>query len=159
MFEYKAHAATSRSSLGYCENEAIQNCFFLIDNDNNPAASDLTSSRAFTQLNRYCIENYFLDLRILNAISISQAVDIASEIKSSILENKGASFKVFHRLIESNIEIDDSLMSTLDGSQVLRKLAGKLGFKNHYDLMTKYIEKAHEDDRVDELFAEVCTFF
>jgi hypothetical protein len=138
-------------------NEDIQNCAFLIDQDNDPAEPELTNDRRFTQLKKYCIENYFFDIPLLSTIAQSANLNINIEelIKSSIKSCNKASFKVFHQLIDFGFLVDSSLMDTLDGSEVLKKLAPRLGYNKHYDLMKKYLEEAHRQERLDELFAEI----
>jgi energy-coupling factor transporter ATP-binding protein EcfA2 len=140
-------------------NEDIQNCAFLIDQDNKPVESELTDDRRFTQLKKYCIENYFFDVPLLSAIaqSTNPSINIEELIKASIKAcNKQPSFKVFHELIDlGGFLVDSSLMDTLDGSEVLKKLAERLGYNKHYDLMKKYLEEAHRQGRLDELFPEI----
>jgi ABC-type cobalamin/Fe3+-siderophores transport system ATPase subunit len=137
-------------------NEDVQNCAFLIDQDNDPVEPELTSDRRFTQLKKYCIENYFFDASLLSMIAHSANPNIEELIKASIKACNKASFKVFHQLIDlGSFHVESSLMDTLDGSEVLKKLAERLGYNKHYDLMKKYLEEAHHQGRLDELFAEI----
>jgi hypothetical protein len=140
-------------------NQNIHNCVFLIDQDNDPADQELTNDPRFTQLRKYCIENYFFDVSLLLEISQVTNSNIDQLIRDSIKACNSAPFAVFHKLIDLNgFATDSPLMDTLDGSAVLKRLAPKLGYQKHYDLMKKYLEEAHLQGRLDELFSEITTF-
>lgn len=136
------------------KNENIHNCLFIVDHDNKVCNSEYLSSGNFIQLSKYCIENYFFELDLLQKISGGkQGID--NLIKQAIKDCKDSAFLVYHKLIDNGIPIDDSLLASCDGSAVLKKLAPKLGYDKHYDLMSRYMEQAKADGKLEIVFREI----
>ncbi len=133
--------------------EKIDNAIFIVDGDNRPADKELLTNHAFIQLDKYCLENYFLDKEVLE--NLTGKPDIGTLIEASIKECLDPSFVVVKKLIDNGIALDENILDTLDGSKIIKKLAPKIGYSKVYDLIPPFIEKAKELNKLEVLFKTV----
>ncbi|MBI2990405.1 MAG: AAA family ATPase [Candidatus Magasanikbacteria bacterium] len=115
------------------KNLNVQNTYFLIDNDNNPIPStDLSTKYSnLIQLNKYCIENYFLSEDTLSQIDLrtDKTKTVKELIKEAIKQvNSNPYFVVYKKLIENNIELESEILDKIDASKFIKTLSSNLGY-------------------------------
>ncbi len=144
------------------KNLSIGNVFFLIDNDNSKLLpGELTEHHSgFIQLEKYCIENYFLNRDILSEIDCNNPKkDIAQEIFQSIKEVNQQNFAPVKTLLLDKTSVTEVLLDRLDASVFLKSLSAKLGFPDKYDLMDAYVLEVNRQGKLRDIFPEIISKF
>jgi hypothetical protein len=139
------------------KNLPIDNVYFLIDGDNKPL-SDLEKIeyKNLIQLHKYCIENYLLDIDVLNLL---EPLDWESEIKASVnlidTRNRPA-IKPIQIALDKSVGIVE-LIDYIDGAEIFEKLATKRKSdkKKKYELMQEIIQKIPTGDLLGNYFVEL----
>jgi hypothetical protein len=154
--------------LGTCEKVKLQakafkklnitNVFFLIDGDNKPLTS--TDKAALhpnlIQLQKYSIENYFLDQDILSVIDLSNPKKpISGELLLAVKEVSAQNFVAVKTLLTGETSLTKEVLDRLDASAFIKNLSRNLGFNDDKVFMEKYIDEAQIQGKIDTLFEEV----
>ncbi len=155
------------NNIGNCENVKkisesfkplnIKNVYFVIDNDNKTILPiDRTKYLNLIQLQKYCIENYFLRTSILDAIDKrpNKTKDVKTLINESIRNVQGPYFKVYKKLLDNNINIED-ILDIIDASKFIEGLAVELGYPDKYSFFHAYLEELNKMNELDNVFNEL----
>jgi hypothetical protein len=130
------------------------NSYFIIDNDNmgNPYPTD----PLFIHLDKYCIENYFLQIDILQKI-INRTEAETKELLLQIIRSKRNNILKFNKYLSfvfDRICTDDIIQSAIDrfdGSEILPPLLKEAGM-DASTFMHKYLELVIADNRLELIF-------
>lgn len=138
------------------KNLDIRNVYFLIDNDNKTIHNQ-NEYQNLTQLKRYCIENYFLDVSILENIDkrTDKTKPVSQILKESIKQVNKPNFAIVKELINAGIELSATVLERIDASAFVKQLAIGLGFSNKEDFFDKYIETIHEEGDLLDYFQDL----
>ncbi|MBI4097580.1 MAG: AAA family ATPase [Candidatus Levybacteria bacterium] len=139
----------------YFAKEDIQNAYFLVDSDNEGVGDEFKDNNNYVQLQKYCIENYFLNPSILAKITGKTKKEIKNSIKDAIInaaENKNT--KVFKKLAEST-EISEEILETYNAKIIIDQMSSALKFRNKTDLMNKFLELCKKEKKLDNIFKEI----
>ncbi|MEI7425941.1 MAG: AAA family ATPase [Candidatus Moraniibacteriota bacterium] len=133
----------------------VNNVYFLIDGDNKPLESDQKKllHKNTIQLKKYCIENYLLDMGILN---LYKAQDWDASIKANINSINVATkpgIKPVQIALEKNASLAD-IIDFLDGSEILKQIA-KSESKKEYELIAEMISKIAAENLLGKYFMEL----
>lgn len=129
-----------------------KNCYFMIDGDNQ--GNPFPGVEAFIHLDKYCIENYALNISsIAEAFEISEQ-DTKEKILSSILDSKHEIFKknkFFEFLVErlNTDDINDENLNKLDASVISSGLIKALEV-NQRTFFTKVIPVCLKNNVIPE---------
>lgn len=123
-----------------------QNSYFVIDGDNQ--GNPFPGEGKFIHLNKYCLENYLLDIPTVMAVSGRTEDEVRQSILSSIKANRAKILKknqffdfLFDGLTDQHITPDR--LAKLDASEILDSLLQLLGF-NFGDFLEIYMQKCFE---------------
>lgn len=140
------------------KNLSVGNAYFLIDGDNNKVTTiDLSSKYSnLIQLKKYCIQNYFLDKTVITQIDqrTNKTKPVKDLINESIKQASDIRFKPLKVLIENDIELEPSLLDTIDASGFVKILAHSLGFTNEKAYLKEYLKYLGENDLLKTTFSE-----
>jgi hypothetical protein len=129
------------------------NCYFIVDGDNKPCRH--RDKNNFIQLDRYCIENYLLDLEIWAVLSNGVADQLREDLVSTVHDHRHEITKgspllefFFDRLGVREIE---ALLVYIDVSRlVLPRLLREINMSEKA-FMERYIALAHSTSRMREV--------
>ncbi|TET68716.1 MAG: ATP-binding protein [Candidatus Aminicenantes bacterium] len=133
------------------------NCFFVEDGDNE--GNPFPGEAKFIHLDKYCVENYLLDLSTAAKV-VNQSEDfIRNAILNAIKENKSPMvkrnkfFNFFTSMLDSLTisNIDESSISVLDGSTIYDSFLKELNIAPN-DYMKKYLQVLYDEKRLDIVF-------
>lgn len=133
------------------------NCFFVEDGDNE--GSPFPGEKQFIHFDKYCVENYLLDISTAAKV-VNQSEDfIKNAILNAIKANKSPMIKrnkffnffasVFDNLTVSNI--NESSISVLDGSTIYDSFLKELNITPN-DYMKRYLQVLYDEKRLDIVF-------
>jgi ABC-type multidrug transport system ATPase subunit len=145
-----------KSVCYYFEKEGSKNVFFLVDGDNQGEDKRLKENNNYIALEKYCIENYFLDHKTLSSVAnISE--DEAMEKINNIIKNNSNSQQtlVFKRLAENTVIPMDVLDTYNNAKKILEELAKDLDCGSADDLINKFLEEAKKKNRLEDIFKEI----
>jgi energy-coupling factor transporter ATP-binding protein EcfA2 len=129
------------------------NAYFLKD-------SDLKSHQSrdrFITLKKYSIESYYMNFEVLSSLLNKEKENIKQEILRLIKENKrkivddGRNAYFFEKLIDKLDDITQDQLDILDCSQFFNDFLEVFHYKKT-DFMEKYIQKAKELGKLEEIF-------
>lgn len=132
------------------------NSVFIRDGDNQN--SPFPGQEEFIHLDKYCIENYLLDIEHASYITDKNQKEIKELLLQAIKENREKILKnnKFFDFLIDGLNIDDltsERLSKLDASEILKKFIKKLGMS--YDTyLSLYIEKSFSRSNLNSLFPE-----
>jgi len=145
---------------------ALKDSVFMVDGDNEDETNKGFSDGLFA-LERYCIENYFLDFSILAKLSKSTKYNTETKIKNLIItKTKAYSNTAFKKQYKPHIELAKvdkkrffGLFDSIDGSLYLNgmKIYQQFGFNSKKDFIESYIQLANDTNKLDVLFKEITT--
>ena len=144
-----------RNICRYSTKEGLKNAYFLVDGDNEGVGDEFQNNNQYIQLQKYCIENYFLNYTILASIANKSEQDIRDIVQNEIKiaqENKHT--KVFKKLAEAAI-IPEDILDTYNGKQILDKVSTSLGFNDKTELIKVYLETCRDQNKLDAIFGEI----
>lgn len=127
--------------------------YFLRDGDNESSGN----RQNFIKLKKYSIESYYFDLDVLSLLLNREKGEIKELIIKTIKDSKekiaGKSKNsiFFERLIESLEDLNLAILDNFDCSQFFDEFLKEIDYKKH-DFMKKYIEKANELGKLEEIF-------
>jgi len=133
------------------------NCFFVEDGDNE--GNPFSGEAKFIHLDKYCVENYLLDVSTAAKV-VNQSEDfIRNAILNAIKENKSPMvkrnkfFNFFTSMLDSLTisNIDESSISVLDGSTIYGSFIRKLNIASN-DYMEKYLQILYDEKRLEVVF-------
>ena len=138
----------------------IDNAYFVIDNDNRKI-TNFSDYLNLIQLDKYCIENYFLDESILADIDkrIDKTKPIKNLIKESISQVNKPNFAIIKELIKKNIDLTSEVLDRIDASEFINQLAISLGYRKKEELFDAYIMKLNEKGLLEEHFKALDSIF
>lgn len=140
----------------YLTNEGYKNAYFLLDGDNQGIPKEFVGNNQYTQLHKYCIENYFLDYSILASISGKTEKNVKKIVRKIIKNGQEDSHtKVFKKLAEI-ADIANEILDTYDASKIIGQLAKSLGLKSDKDLVEKFLKKCKAENKIDEKLSEIA---
>jgi len=151
------NASNVKSLYKLAKNEGgWDSAFFMIDGDNQ--GNPFPSEARFIHLNKYCIENYLLDLDIAAKVSTKSKEDIRRVILDSILEkrekilNKNKYFDfLFDRLALPDITA--SFLEKLDAATIFASYLKKLGI-GFEDYVRDYVKICQSQSILDSVFPD-----
>jgi energy-coupling factor transporter ATP-binding protein EcfA2 len=129
------------------------NAYFLKD-------SDLKSHQSrdrFITLKKYSIESYYMNFEVLSSLLNKDKENIKEEILKLIKEKKrkivgdGRNAYFFEKLIDKLYDITQDQLDVLDCSQFFNDFLETFHYKKT-DFMEKYIQKAKELGKLEEIF-------
>jgi len=133
------------------------NCFFVEDGDNE--GNPFPEVKQFIHLNKYCIENYLLDIGTAAKVVKKQKETVKNAVLNAIKANKNRILKrnkffeffdfVFDNLNTSNIS--ESSMAVLDGSTIFESFLTELGVNPDF-YMKEYMETLQKESMLDKIF-------
>ena len=130
------------------------NSFFVEDGDNqgNPFRGEST----FIHLDRYCIENYLIDIQILCALLGKNDTEVKELLCAAILNRKDKLFsknKFFEFLVNSlkAADITEANLAKLDAAEVIEEFARTCGL-DLSGYIDRYIELAISTNRLRDVF-------
>lgn len=137
----------------------IDNVYFLIDNDNKEY-KDKNSTINLIQLNKYCIENYFLDIPILSKIDKRNEPDKSNKtieilIKEAINQVNQQNFVVIKKLLAQETTISQDILDRIDASQFIKTLLSSLGYNNKEDFFKEYLTLLNSENTLKEYFCDL----
>ncbi len=145
---------------------SLKDSLFMVDGDNDDDVNKGFSDGLFA-LERYCIENYFLDFGILAKLSKSAKYNTETNVKNLIItKTKAYSNPAFKKQYKAHIELAEvdkkrffGLFDSIDGSLYLNgmKIYQEFGFSSKKDFVEAYIQKANTMNKLDTLFKELIT--
>jgi ABC-type lipoprotein export system ATPase subunit len=138
----------------------VENVVFLIDNDNQPV-KDPALYRNLIRLEKYCVENYFLEASILEKIDKrpNKQKNIEQCIRESISQVNKQNFAILKTIVSSNIPLSSEILDRADGSQILPNLARILNIKDAKTLMDDYVNCLESENRLSVYFSELAVLF
>lgn len=131
------------------------NAWFLQDGDNK----ELKVRENFIKLEKYSIESYYFNFEVLESLLQKKKDELKNIILNSILKNKNKlvgdnkNSLFFASLLEGLKEeyLDEKIFAILDCSQFFDDFVEEIGYKK-VDFMKKYIEKAKQLGKIEEIF-------
>lgn len=134
--------------------------YFLIDGDNQGTIKEFMNEVRFIKLDRYSIESYLFNLKILSSI-LSVDEDKVKEELLSIIQGKrekifrkgGKASKFASDLVmklDKN-DINDKLFETLDCSEIIIEVANNLNIGKE-ELIDIYLSEAKKQSLIDVIF-------
>jgi len=133
------------------------NCFFIEDGDNE--GSPVPSAKQFIHLDKYCIENYLLDIGTAAKVVKQPEETVKNAMLNAIKANKNRILKrnkffdffafVFDNLNTSNI--NESSMAVLDGSTIFESFLTELKISPSL-YMQEYVGILHKESILDKVF-------
>lgn len=130
------------------------NAFFLKDGDNegNPFPGD----NNFICLEKYCIENYFLDQKILSEIFGCTELEVQVMLLKIVLSKRSSIMKknkyldfLFDRLEAT--DLTPEFLSKLDASEFFQDIIDSSSIKTKSEFMDKYIEVALRENIIESV--------
>lgn len=138
------------------EDSGWDNSYFLIDGDNENIN---IASNKFITLSKYCIENYFFDPEILSKTFNKTKDAIKTKILASIKERATSQkWLVYKKLAELSDSFPFELLDFLDCGILISNFSQKLDVKKE-TLIKRYIDKANEVGKLDDVFREITSKF
>src|SRR3989344_1025776 len=130
--------------------EGWGNIFFLIDGDNQ---GQKYSDQNFIQLSKYCIQNYFLEIEILSAMSGKTADEVKEAIKNSLNRltnsNNYLPFKKLSELTDIH-NFPFEILDSLDADKITSEVFSSLDLKKDFaKTAEEYIDKSQELNKLD----------
>jgi predicted ATPase len=138
--------------------ERVNKAFFLRDGDNQNTEKELLSNNNYIRLKKYCIQNYFFNTEILSKISTPNinSDEVKSRIKKCIQSLTKSNRNISYiTLAKESIDFPDEVLDTFDCSNILGTLSKDIGLKDENDLIKKYIDEAHSQSMLNEIFSEI----
>jgi len=133
------------------------NCFFVEDGDNE--GSPYPGVKQFIHLDKYCIENYLLDIGTAAKVVKKTEETVKNALLDAIRKNKDTILRrnkffkffafVFDNLNTSNI--NEASMAVLDGSTIFESFLTELGVNQDF-YMKEYIETLQKESMLDKIF-------
>jgi len=134
-------------------------CFFVEDGDNE--GSPYPDVKQFIHLNKYCIENYLLDIGTATKVVKQTEEAVKNALLNAIKKNKDKIIRkykffeffvfVFDRLNTSNI--DESSIAVLDGSTIFEDFLKELEVSpNSY--VKEYVETLQKESKLENIFPQ-----
>ena len=135
----------------------IQNVHFLVDNDNKQI-KNISETLNLIHLDKYCIENYFLDEQILSEIDRRNKdqktqKDVKALTKEAVNQVQQTNFTLVKKMISQNLELTQDILDRIDASQFIKTLAISLGFTQERELIDSYLEKLKEKEVLVDHFS------
>jgi len=152
------NSSNIKSFCRLSKTQSMKNVYFLIDGDNQGVDKDLKEEESLIHLKKYCIENYFLDPKILSEISKNSLTEeqAREKINFCIKGMKDNKFLAFTKLAENSI-ITEEILDIFDASKILDSLSEEVGFSNKYLLIEAFIRSLNSDQLM--IFQEItCKF-
>lgn len=142
------------------KNLKIENAYFVIDNDNRKI-KNFSDYLNLIQLDKYCIENYFLDESILADIDkrTDKTKPVKDLIKESINQVNKPNFAIIKELIKKDIDLTSEVLDRIDASEFIKQLAMSLGYSKKEELFDAYIMKLNEKGLLEEHFKALDSIF
>lgn len=131
----------------------LKNVFFIIDGDNEKHS--FPNNDSFIHLNKYCIENYLLDINVASEITDKSKDEIRQIIFDLIFDNDHNIFKknknLDFLLVKFKVEdITDENLSKFDVSVIMNKYLSKIEMSLK-EYIWKYISKCHELGKIHSI--------
>lgn len=133
-----------------------ENAIFLIDGDNE--GNSFPGDKQFIHLDKYCIENYLLDLDIAAKVAAKSEEDVRQNILDAILENRRKILnknKYFDFLLD-RLKLEDitpSFLEKLDASIIFPIYLSKIGL-GFIDYTHKYVSICQSESKLKEIFPQ-----
>lgn len=130
--------------------------FFLEDGDGQ--GNPYPNSPEFIHLEKYCIENYLLDLGVMAGVCGETEAACRRHVFSAIQDRKGSILrknKFFEFLMDLFAEehLNDARLSLLDASEIFEALLLRINMSfDHY--VENYIRVCKEQERLGDVFPE-----
>lgn len=132
--------------------EKNEEVYFLVDGDNE---GNKISNAHYISLQKYCIENYLLDIDILTTVLKKTKEDVQALIIECVKEhNTNKHSLVYKKLAESSSKFPFEVLDTYDGSELLKKIAVKVK-KNPYDLIKETVDEMISIGKTEKVFNEL----
>jgi len=135
------------------------NCFFVTDGDNE--GNPFPSVKQFIHLDKYCIENYLLDIGTAAKVVQKTEQAVKDALLNAIKKNKDKIIRknkffqffafVFDGLNTSNI--DESSIAVLDGSTIFEDFLKELGVSPEF-YMKEYMETLQKESMLEKIFPQ-----
>jgi predicted ATPase len=133
------------------------NCFFVTDGDNE--GNPFPGARQFIHLDKYCIENYLLDIGIAAKVVKKTEEAVKNALLNAIKRNKNKMLKrnkffeffafLFDGLNTSNI--NEASIAVLDGSSIFEDFVKELGMSPGL-YIKEYVETLQKESMLDKIF-------
>lgn len=135
--------------------QGVSNAFFLVDGDNEGVPNEFKTNDHYIQLNKYSIENYFLNISLLAKISEKNVEEVENIIRDSIKNAKqNQHTKVFKKLAEIS-SIPEEILDTYKAKDIIDLVAKGIGFSDGQELIEKFLEKCASEGILNNIFGEV----
>lgn len=136
--------------------EGWQNCFFLIDGDNQ--RNPFPDEERFIHLDKYCIENYLLDPGTAARVAGKPEEAVRNAILAAVKANKETILKqnkwfefLFDRLTLQ--DITESSLEQLDAAAIFPTYLRELDMERSV-YIEKYLKLLHEESKLEAVFPE-----
>lgn len=139
------------------KNIPVDNVFFLIDADNKPLTdADKSEYKNLIQLGKYCIENYLLNVEILNLYETADWDAKLKQLINSIDVKTKPAIKPVQVALGKSASVAE-LIDYIDGSEIFIRLAEekKQDKKKKYELMREILGKVPKTDLLEKYFPEL----
>jgi len=136
--------------------QGVLNAFFLVDGDNEGVPREFKANKYYIQLNKYSIENYFLDIFLLTKISSKDEKEIKNIIWETIKDaSRDKHTKVFKKLAEITNDIPEEILDTYKAKDILDSFSKNIGFSDANELIDKFLEKSKNEGTLSDVFGEI----
>ncbi len=145
---------------GFCKatkQDPQKRVLFLVDGDNQNSSQDLQEDSRFIHLNKYSIENYLLDFKVLAGMLNSDENAARQLICDKIRDvQQGADNLVYKRLIASDpLQLTEEVLSTFKAKTIISAVQSGLGQTDLKSFVDLYIDKASELGVLESIFSEI----
>ena len=136
--------------------QSWRNIFFLVDGDNQGVKY---IEKNFIQLKKYCVQNYFLNIEVLAAISGRTKDEVKNTVMESLKKlpdsNNYLPFKKLSELTDIN-RFPFEMLDALDADRIIKEVFFALGLGKDFDKVSKaYINKSKDISKLKEIFSEI----
>lgn len=139
----------------YFTQQNFKNAFFLVDSDNEGLGKELQNNPTLIQLKKNCIENYFLNKKILSKVFKTTQKKIKEEINQAIKILSHDKFTiVFKKLVDSN-SLTEEILDLYSGKKLLEKLFNKYNISDKNKFIFSYLEECKNLGKLEENFSEI----
>lgn len=121
----------------------------VVDSDN-----EITTTRNVITLERYCIENYFLDFDILAEVMNEDSENLSTKTKTFIQQRSTRKLAIWKDIADSP-DFTDHLKRYHDAKSVLKHLLPDLYERQHKQFIETYLEKASEKQKTRDWFGDI----
>lgn len=133
----------------------LANAYFLVDGDNQGIDKNFANEPNFIHLEKYCIENYFLDFDICSAITKKSNRRVKKALLQTITSStKSLAKRRLEEFLITRLRINDitqKLLEHFDASAFITKFAQEIGFSSKDKFIETYINYCHQNSKLGRI--------